>query len=295
MTTTHGLWADLARDLPVEQADVAVLGVPYDGSTCYRRGAAFAPDAIRALSHHLTPVTEDKTRLGGLAVVDCGDVDVGMDVPAGFARVRAAVAGLPRSVTPVILGGDHSITIPVFEAQVARYAGQRLGVLWVDAHPDLCDVFTESPLSHACVLRRGIEAGIAPGDVVLVGTRSYELQELDYMQHAGVHEFPMVEVARRGMVSVSAEAHALLARCDAVHVSLDIDCLDLSVAPGTGVPDAGGLAAREVFTLLKALHDLPLAGFDVVEVSPPIDPSQATTFAALKIVLEFFGVLARRG
>ncbi|MEW5941123.1 MAG: arginase family protein, partial [Chloroflexota bacterium] len=85
----------------------------------------------------------------------------------------------------------------------------------------------------------------------------------------------------------------VLSRCDAVHVSLDIDCLDPSVAPGTGIPEFGGLSSRDALTLIKSLQGLPLAGLDVVEVAPEIDPSEATVFAALKIVMEFIAVVAR--
>jgi len=87
--------------------------------------------------------------------------------------------------------------------------------------------------------------------------------------------------------------YSKLSDCDAVHISLDIDCLDPAFAPGTGIPDSGGLTSREVITLIKSLRGLPLVGLDVVEVSPPIDPSEATVFAALKIIMEFVAVFAR--
>jgi arginase len=179
------------------------------------------------------------------------------------------------------------------DAQRLRFAGKRLGVLWVDAHADLCDVFAGSPLSHACVLRRGIEAGIAPQDVCLVGLRSWEQQELEPIENWGLQVFPMPQVAEMGIAATAAEARRLLSACEAVHISLDIDCLDPSAAPGTGIPEAGGLTVREVLTLLKKLQGLPLVGLDVVEVAPPLDPSEATVFAALKIIMEFMGVVAR--
>jgi arginase family enzyme len=100
-------------------------------------------------------------------------------------------------------------------------------------------------------------------------------------------------VAERGIVAIAAEVKRKLSACDAVHISLDIDCLDPSAAPGTGIPDAGGLTTREVITLIKTMQGLPLAGLDLVEVAPPLDPSEATVFAALKIIWEFTGVIAR--
>ena len=194
---------------------------------------------------------------------------------------------------PIILGGDHSISIPVFQAQCQRYNGQRLGVLWVDAHPDLCDMFTGSKLSHACVLRRALEFGIEPQEVCLVGVRSWEDQEIDLIETGGLNVYTAANVAERGMRSVASSVYSKLSDCDAVHISLDIDCLDPAFAPGTGIPDSGGLTSREVLTLIKSLRGLPLVGLDVVEVSPPIDPSEATVFAALKIIMEFVAVFAR--
>jgi agmatinase len=194
---------------------------------------------------------------------------------------------------PIILGGDHSISIPVFQAQRERYKDQRLGVLWVDAHPDLCDVFTGSRLSHACVLRRALEFGINPEDVCLVGVRSWEDQEIDLIENGGLNVYTAATIAERGMRSIASSVHSKLRLCDAVHISLDIDCLDPAFAPGTGIPDSGGLTSREVITLIKSMQGLPLVGLDVVEVSPPIDPSEATIFAALKIIMEYIALFAR--
>jgi agmatinase len=95
------------------------------------------------------------------------------------------------------------------------------------------------------------------------------------------------------MKSVASSVHSKLSLCDAVHISLDIDCLDPAFAPGTGIPDSGGLTSREAITLIKSMQGLPLVGLDVVEVSPPIDPSEASIFAALKIIMEYIAVFAR--
>jgi len=289
--STHGFWADLHRpDLSPAEADFSVIGVPYDGAACARKGAALGPGRIRFWSTHLTPFSEDRTRLGNIRICDLGDISI-TDQVRDFDLVREKVATLPN--VPIILGGDHSISIPVFQAQCQRYKGQRLGVLWVDAHPDLCDVFTGSKLSHACVLRRALEFGIEPQEVCLVGVRSWEDQEIDLIETGGLNVYTAANVAERGMRSVASSVYSKLSDCDAVHISLDIDCLDPAFAPGTGIPDSGGLTSREVFTLIKSLRGLPLVGLDVVEVSPPIDPSEATVFAALKIIMEFVAVFAR--
>ena len=203
---THGLWADLhdPNRSPAE-ADFSVIGVPYDGAACARIGAAQAPERIRFWSRHLTPFSEDRTRLSSLHVADLGDIPIA-DQVQDFKLVCQKIAALPN--IPIVLGGDHSITIPVFEGQVERYKDQRLGVLWLDAHPDLCDVFTGSKLSHACVLRRGLEFGIQPEDVCLVGLRSWEDQEIDLIENGGLNVYTAAMVAERGMRSVASSAHS---------------------------------------------------------------------------------------
>jgi len=288
---THGLWADLHRpELSPADADFSVIGIPYDGAACARKGAALGPQRIRFWSTHLTPFSEDRTRLGDIHICDLGDIPITQQ-EADFDRVRLKVATLPNM--PILLGGDHSVTIPIFQGQLERYAGKRFGVLWVDAHPDLCDVFTGSKLSHACVLRRGLELGIQPEDVCLVGLRSWEYEEIDLIENGGLNVFTAANVAERGMKTIAQEVNKILSRCDVVHISLDIDCLDPAFAPGTGIPDSGGLSSREVITLIKSMQGLPLVGLDVVEVAPPIDSSEATIFAALKIIMEYIAVVVR--
>lgn len=288
---THGRWADLHRpDSTPADSDFTILGVPYDGSAGARKGAALAPERLRFWSTHLTPFSEDRIRLGELRVCDLGDISI--DDPArDFRSVREKLAALPN--VPIVLGGDHSISIPVFEAQRERYKDQRLGLLWLDAHPDLCDVFTGSRYSHACVLRRGLESGIQPEDVCMVGLRSWEDQEIDLIENGGLNVYAAAMIAERGMRSVATSVYSKLSLCDAVHISLDIDCLDPAFAPGTGIPEAGGLTSRDVLTLIKSLQGLPLVGLDLVEVSPPIDPSEATIFAALKFIMEYIALFAR--
>ena len=289
---THGLWAELHRpNTSPAEADFTVIGIPYDGAASARKGAAIAPERIRFWSQHTTPFSEDRTRLGGMRICDLGDMQVS-DPHRDFEPVRKALATLPNIA--IVLGGDHSVTIPVLQGQRERFKNRRLGVLWLDAHPDLCDEFTGTKLSHACVMRRGLEAGIAPEDVCMVGLRSWEEQELELIEGGGLHAYTAAGVAERGMQSVATEIRGIMSRCEAIHISLDIDCLDPAAAPGTGIPDAAGLTSREVLTLIKSLQGLPLVGLDVVEVAPPLDPSEATVFAALKFIMEFIAMRARQ-
>jgi len=296
---THGHWADLARpNLSPAETDFSIIGIPFDGLASARKGAAQGPQRIRFWSQHLTPFSEDRTRLADVKICDLGDIkithsesDPSTSLRTGFERIRQKVATLPNIL--ILLGGDHSVTIPIFQGQRERYKNKRLGVLWVDAHPDLCDDFNGSKLSHACVLRRGMEFGIQAEDICMVGLRSWEEQEIDLIENGSLNVFTAADVAEHGMKDIAAKVHQILARCDVVHISLDIDCLDPAFAPGTGIPEAGGLTSRDVITLIKSLQGLPLIGLDVVEVAPPLDPSEATVFAALRVIMEFIAVITR--
>lgn len=288
---THGLWADLYQpNISPRDADFTVLGVPFDGFASARQGAAMAPERIRFWSRHLTPFSEDRTRLSSVKICDLGDVTIS-DAVEDFPQIARMVAEIPNIL--ITLGGDHSISVPVIQGQSMRTVGKKMGILWVDAHPDLCDDFDGSRFSHACVMRRALEFGIDPACVCMVGLRSWEEQEIDLIEHGGMHIFTASEVAERGMKKVADRVLNVLADCDAVHISFDIDALDPSVAPGTGIPDYGGLTMREVLTLIKSLKGLPIIGLDMVEVAPPLDPSEATVFAALKIIMEVIALIER--
>jgi agmatinase len=127
----------------------------------------------------------------------------------------------------------------------------------------------------------------------MVGLRSWEDQEIDLIENGGLNIYSAADVAEYGMSRIAHSVRSKLSDCDAVHISLDIDCLDPAFAPGTGIPDAGGLTSRDVIVLIKTLQGLPLVGLDLVEVSPSIDPSEATVFAALKFIMEYVAVHAR--
>src|SRR5258708_11398191 len=200
---THGLWADLAHPgiAPLE-ADFSIIGIPYDGAACARKGAALGPERIRFWSHHTAPFSEDRTRLHAIRISDLGDISI-RDPEHDFNAVWERVATLPNA--PILLGGDHSVTIPIFQGQRERFRGEKLGVLWVDAHPDLCDIYTGTKYSHACVLRRGLEFGIEPEDVCLVGLRSWEEQEIELIESGKLNVYTASQVAERRLKAVAAE------------------------------------------------------------------------------------------
>lgn len=288
---THGMWADLhSPDLTPATSDISILGFPFDGLASARPGAAAAPASIRAWSRHLTPFSEDRTDLRRVSICDLGDESI-TDPSTDFERITRTVAGLPNIL--IGLGGDHSVSIPILRGLCQRKP--RMGLLWIDAHPDLCDSFDGSTLSHACVLRRALDAGLDPSRVCLVGLRSWEEQELDLIEKGGLNVFTARRVYEVGIKAILPAITAALSSCDGVYVSCDIDALDPSTAPGTGIPEHAGLTMRDVLGLLGALpKQADLLGLDVVEVAPPLDPSDSTVFAALKIIMEFVGVVARR-
>jgi len=271
-----------------DSPDVVVAGLPYDGSAVYRRGASLAPDRIRMLSAVMPPVTEEGRLLKGLHVEDFGDLGIGPDIESSWMDPMERLAAVPASVFLTVLGGDHCIAISTLAAQVRRHPG--LHVLWVDAHPDLCDFSRGGRFTCGCALRRALEAsGIDPGRVVIAGGRDFDPEELEFMTGNGVLLITAAEISR----DPAGAAQKIADRLDrhAVHLSFDIDVLDPAFAPGTEIPSSGGLSTRQALELLRASTDgARLAGLDVVEVSPPYDNGDITTLAALKVIFEVWGM-----
>jgi len=280
-------WAGLAGGGAA--ADIVVAGIPYDGSAVYRKGAAIAPRTIRALSAALPPVTEAGLLLRGLRVDDIGDLDAGRDIEAGWMDPMQRLAAIPSDKFLTVLGGDHCTAISTLAAQVRRHPG--LYILWVDAHPDLCDDSRGGHWTCGCALRRALEAsGIEPQRVVIAGGRDYDPEELDFIASNGMLLVPTVELAD-DLPRAAGKIHDLLAG-HKVHISFDIDVLDPAFAPGTEIPSAGGLTTRQALSLLKtATRSAEIVGLDVVEVSPPADNEDITTLAALKLIFEVWGMV----
>ncbi len=282
------LWSGLAEDDP--RAEVGILGIPFDNATSFRKGAAFAPVRIRSLTPHLAPYSEEGKPIS-LRVRDYGDVYRDLDWDRYFARVEERARAVLAHPFALFLGGDHSVTIPV-TATFAEVISGRLGYLHLDAHLDLADEFEGHPWSHACTARRVLEQpGFAPARTVFVGVRSFMKDELAYLAaYPEIEVRPARELHRRGPEELAAETVARLSGADAVYVTLDIDVLDPSCAPGTGTPEAGGLTTRGLLEFLRPIFtDLPVRAMDVVEVSPPLDRSDITAFAALKVIYEVLG------
>ena len=279
-------WGGLAGQ-PLEAADVVIAGIPYDGSAVYRKGAALAPMRLRQLSAVMPPVTEDARPLAGLKVHDLGDLDAGPDIEAGWPSVAERLATVPATALLTVLGGDHCTAISTLAAQARRHPD--LAVLWVDAHPDLCDFSRGGRWTCGCAMRRALEvSSIGPARVVIAGGRDYDPEELEFIRTRG-----MLLVSASELAGDSGSARMVADALDgkSLHVSFDIDALDPAYAPGTEIPSAGGLSTRQALDFLRiATAGSKLVGLDIVEVSPPFDHGDITTLAALKVIFELWGL-----
>jgi agmatinase len=277
---------------PVDRVRVVVAGIPYDGSAVYRRGAAEAPAAIRRLSAVMPPLDERGRRFAGLTVQDLGDLDLGQSVESGWRAVADRLAAVPPAAFLTVLGGDHCSAIPVLAAQARRHPGLRL--LWVDAHPDLCEWSRGGRWTCGCALRRAVEvAELDSRSLVLVGCRDFDAEEVDWLEAGQACVVSAAEFAADPRAAITRVAAALAG--SPVHVSFDIDALDPAHAPGTEIPAAGGLTTRHALDLLEAVAAQgTLVGMDVCEVAPALDHADITTLAALKLIFETWGRLGDR-
>jgi agmatinase len=284
-------WAGLVGGSP-ETSDIVVAGIAYDGSAVYRKGAALAPQRIRGLSAAIPPVTEDGRLLTGLRVADIGDLDPGTDIEAGWPKVAERLAGIPPATFLTVLGGDHCTFISTLAAQVKRHPG--LAVLWIDAHPDLCEFSRGGRWTCGCALRRALDvSGLDPSRVVIAAGRDYDPEELEFIAAHGILLVSAHDLARDPERSAGKIADRLAGQD--VHISFDIDALDPAFAPGTEIPSSGGLSTRQALDLLAAAAERAnLVGLDIVEVSPPFDNGDITTFAALKVIFEVWGMAWKR-
>src|SRR5215471_13623881 len=265
--------ADLAEPASWAGTDVLIIGAPFDGGTSHRPGARFGPQAIRFTDY----LPHDGSR---------PHLALGVD-PLAEAVLSACQGG----ALPVILGGDHTITFPDATG-VARHVGWgRVSLIHFDAHADTGDSQFGSLYGHGTPMRRLIESGAVRGDRFLqIGLRGYwpEPETLDWMAGQGMRSFEMTEIVTRGLDECLTEAFAIaLDDCDGVFVSVDIDVVDPGLAPGTGTPEPGGLSSRQLLDAVRRIAmELPVAGIDVVEVSPPYDHAEITAFLAGRVVLE---------
>lgn len=279
-------------------ADVCVMGITFDGAASVGKGAALGPDEIRKCSEVLPPVNSTGEFFQELKVYDAGDVEFSLDWAAYYKAVEEeALKLLETNKFCIFLGGDHSVTIPLGKALGKYYAGQKLGVIHFDSHPDLCDEYEGSKWSHACPLKRVLEDAIEPEDLAQVGIRSYEYEEVEfYAAHPETMVIKAYDIFREGYEAAAEKLIEKFKDYDAVYITLDIDVLDPAYAPGTGTPEAGGLSSRELMYMINQLmENLPIKAMDIVEVSPSLDTeNQITSWAAVKIIYEVFAQINKK-
>lgn len=287
------LWSGLLSDDP--DAEVGVLGVPFDGAVSFRRGTALAPAKMRELTPHLASCTQEGQPLK-LRVRDYGQVPADLEWPRYFGAVEERAVATLRHPLALFLGGDHSVTIPLMRA-FDRVVDGSFAVVHFDSHADLADVYDGHRWSHACTERRALElSGLEPRHLVFVGLRSFMQEEWDFLRaHPEITYYTARQCYRRGIEVIAQEVVEKLKGVPAVYFTLDIDGLDPAYAPGTGTPEAGGLSTRDLLELARVVFEkLPVRAMDVVEVAPPLDCADITSFAALKVIYEVWGVIQEK-
>jgi agmatinase len=279
----------------LEDADLAVLGVPFDQAVTHRPGTRFGPRSIReasTLQPYDPPFGWGYDPLSELAVVDTGDLAFDyarvQDFPAALtARVAAILAAGPGTL---VLGGDHYITLPILRAYAGRFGP--MAMIQFDAHSDLWPDDDMTRIDHGTFLYKAVKLGlIDPARSVQVGIRTVTE---DYL---GVQVIDAPECHRIGPAAVAGRVREVVGNAPC-YLSFDIDALDPAFAPGTGTPVWGGLASWQAAGILRGLAGIDLKGGDVTEVSPPYDATGATAIAGAHVAMELialYGWTRRRG
>jgi guanidinopropionase len=278
------------------EVDIALIGVPYDGGVEARPGPRYGPREIRNMSSFMRQV-HHVTRINPYELCRIGDVgDVPIRDPFHIEKSHESIADFYRKLRasgalPLSAGGDHSISLPILQGLVADGS---VGMVHIDAHTDTADEELGSKLSHGTPFRRAVEAGLLdPERTVQIGIRGAQNSDEGwrFSEESGMRVIFIEEFVELGVERVIAEAHRVVGGRP-TYLSFDIDSLDPAFAPGTGTPEIGGLTPIEAQALVRGLHGLNLIGADVVEVSPPFDPSGSTALVGATMMYEILCVLA---
>lgn len=285
----------LPNTIDLTGVDAAVYGVPWDGSTSFRSGARFGPEAVRSMSGMLrtyNPVLGVQV-FGQLSTIDYGDAPtVPGYVEDTLERIDAFVRPLAEAgVIGIGVGGDHSVAIAELRA-LSKVHG-RLGVVHLDAHTDLWDSYFGRGYAHGTVFRRAIEEGsIDPARTIQAGMRGplYGASDEAIPGELGVETIPWIELAELSPADFAARA---LARVGGgpTFLSFDVDFVDPAFCPGTGTPEVGGPTSFQALSYLRGLTGFNFVGFDVVEVAPQYDPAQITALFAANAAFEMLSLV----
>jgi guanidinobutyrase len=275
--------------------DAAFIGVPLDIGTSNRPGARYGPRAIRAESALLRPynMATGAAPFDALQVADLGDVAINTyslekSVEIITAHYREVLAS---GCTPLTLGGDHTIALPILRALAKKHGP--IGVVHVDAHADINDTMFGEKFAHGTPFRRAIEEGlINPKRMVQIGLRGtgYTAEDFDWPRSQGVRVVAAEDCWYKSLAPLMAEIRASFG-AGPVYISFDIDGLDPSCAPGTGTPEIGGLTTIQGMEIIRGCRGLDVVGGDLVEVAPPYDLSGNTSLLAANLLFEMLCVL----
>ena len=276
--------------------DIALVGVPWDGGTTNRPGARHGPREIRNMSslmrrvHHVSRIAPyELCRVG-----DHGDAPTNpVDLIDSLTRIEGFYARLHAAgAVPLTAGGDHLISLPILRS-IAR--ARPVGMVHFDAHSDTNDsYFGGYKFTHGTPFRRAIEEGLLdPKRTVQIGIRGsiYNVDDEKFAIDAGIRIIHIEEFFALGVDRVIAEARRIVGN-GPTYISFDVDGLDPAYAPGTGTPEIGGFSTAEAQRMVRGLQGLDLIGGDVVEVSPPFDPSGNTAIVGGTLMFEILCVLA---
>ncbi len=291
-------WGRLPH-VPLEDAkgvDIGVVGIPWDGGTTNRPGPRHAPRQMRDQSsmvrrmHQLTRIVPYDL----CNVTDLGDCPVNpANVEDALKRVETYFKKLvAKNIRPLSMGGDHLSSLPVLRALGEK---KPVGMIHFDAHTDLYDsYFGGFKYTHGTPFRRAIEEGVLdPKRTIQIGLRGsmYDNDDFAWGEKMGVRLVRIEEAIEKGPKAIMAEARQIVGDKH-TYVSFDIDMLDPVYAPGTGTPEIGGFTTREAQSLLREMRGLNIVGADVVEVSPPFDPSGLTAYAGVVMMFEILCTMA---
>jgi agmatinase len=281
----------------LEGAHAAVFGMPWDGGTSFRSGTRFGPEAVRSASGMIRTynAVQRVQVFGELSTIDYGDAHtVPGYVEDTLERIEAFVKPIAEAgVTPLGIGGDHSVTLAELRA-IASVHGQ-LGLLHFDSHTDLWDSYNGRPYSHGTMFRRAIEEGIIdPARTLQAGIRGplYGAADEEIPGELGVETIPWHELVDWTPEGLAEHARERLGDGPAF-LTFDVDFVDPAFAPGTGTPEVGGPTSFQALSFVRACRGLPFVGFDVVEVAPQYDSAgQVTALLAANVVFEFLSLVA---
>ncbi|CAN5360974.1 agmatinase [soil metagenome] len=296
-----GTFARIADIHEVSDYDIAILGVPFDGGTSYRPGARFGPLGVRQAARALRPgyhVELGVAPLEEVQIVDAGDVAVTpYDIAEACTQIQNRVLDIigdgRRKV--VSIGGDHTIALPNLRALHSVHGP--VALVHFDAHLDTWDTYFGAPVTHGTIFRRAFEEGLLVEDhSIHIGIRGPIYDRMDLNDDARMG-FRIIRAGDLDVMGIDAAIDVVRRRVgDApVYLSVDIDVLDPAFAPGTGTPESGGLTARELLRMLRALTGINLVGADVVEVAPAYDHAEITCLAAATVVYDLLGLMVANG